>query len=74
MKSLKARLDKLEKTKLAGNPEEINVTITETDPSDPNVLIVDGERMTRAVYMEGIEAKKAAGEKIILVGFDLEKV
>ena len=72
--NIKARLAKLEKTRLAGNPEQINVTITETDPNDPNILIVDSKRMTRAVYMEGIEAQRAAGETIILVGFDLEKV
>ena len=71
--NIKARLDKLEKTKNAGN-SEINVTITERDPNDPNILIVDGTKMTRAVYMEGIEKQRAAGETIILVGFDLEKV
>ena len=70
MKSLKARLDKLEKTSLAGNPEEIHVVIVHPCPDDPGHVIIDGERMTKKEHERRNQALEAAGETIIFVGIE----
>ena len=65
MKSLKLRLDKLEKAR----PQDmgINVNILFTDPDDPNILIIDGKRMTRQEHTAKNETYRQAGGHIIEV-------
>ena len=73
--SVKSRVNKLEKTKKANQPEEIHVVYVNPCPDDPaNFVIVDGERMTKKEHERRNQALEAAGETIIKVGFDLAKV
>ena len=69
--NVEARITKLEKAS-APKDTEINVNILEKN--EQGDYIVDGKTLTRADYMKGIEEKRAAGETVILVGFDLDKV
>ncbi len=63
--NIEARLMKLEKAR--PQDTEINVNILFTDPDDPNILIIDGERMTRQEHTAKNEAYRQAGGHIIEV-------
>ena len=72
--NIKNRIGKLEKTKNANTLDEIHVAIIHTCPDDPDYVIIDGERITRKEHERRNAESEAAGNKIIRVGFDLEKV
>ena len=67
--SAKSRLMKLEKAR-PQEDTEINVNILFTDPDDPNILIIDGERITRQEHTAMNEAYRQAGGHIIEVGLE----
>ena len=72
--SIQNRIGKLEKTKKKSNKGEIHVAIIHTCPDDPDYMIIDGERITRKEHERRNAESEAAGNKIIRVGFDLDRI
>jgi len=76
--TIKTRLVKLEKQTKGGN-EQITVSLIGEDPNDPAYLIIDPHgpsprRITKAEHEAEIKALRAAGQKVITVGIDPERI